>query len=156
MMFNSIHSFLSTLLFVSAILLGTALGAPHVPRANAHAVRASLAGAAQNATAKFSTGALSKRGFDNSRCTFYDAGENACGSWDSDSSYVMALSPEFFGNSEHCYQKVSIWYDGKQVDATVTDECPGCSGSEVDLSRPLFEALAPLDVGVFYADWWYS
>ncbi|KAH9946270.1 RlpA-like double-psi beta-barrel-protein domain-containing protein-containing protein [Epithele typhae] len=94
--------------------------------------------------------------FDNARYTYYDAGKNACGSTDSNTDYVIALSPEFYNNGANCWRSVTVQYNGKQVQARATDECPGCSGDQVDLSRPLFAALAPLDKGVLYGQWWYN
>ncbi|TBU32299.1 RlpA-like double-psi beta-barrel-protein domain-containing protein-containing protein [Dichomitus squalens] len=91
-----------------------------------------------------------------SRFTYYDAGENACGSTDSNTAYIIALSPAQFNNGAHCYKKVTVEYDGQQVEATVTDECPGCQGTQADLSRPLFAHLAPTDEGVIYGNWWFN
>ena len=69
---------------------------------------------------------------------------------------------------------MTVQYNGKQVQATVTDEvcsalqvggaltpnricqCPGCKGDQADLSRPLFQALSSLDKGVIYGQWWYD
>ncbi|PIL23827.1 hypothetical protein GSI_13578 [Ganoderma sinense ZZ0214-1] len=90
------------------------------------------------------------------RLTYYDAGENACGSYDANTDYVIALSPSRFNNGAHCYKKVTIQYNGQKVQATVTDQCPGCQDAQADLSRPLFAHLAPLDEGVIYGDWWFN
>ncbi|KAI1787907.1 RlpA-like double-psi beta-barrel-protein domain-containing protein-containing protein [Ganoderma leucocontextum] len=99
--------------------------------------------------------ALKRRG-GSARFTYYDAGDNACGSYDSNTDYVIALSPSRFNNGAHCYKKVTVQYDGQQVQATVTDQCPGCQDAQADLSRPLFAHLAPLDEGVIYGDWWFN
>ncbi|KAL7283242.1 hypothetical protein ACG7TL_002670 [Trametes sanguinea] len=159
-MFNSSRSFILTLLSLAALFLGTALAAPfrgpHVAAsAHAHAARTSAsAPQTQNFTLSLagSAGAPQKRGYDNARFTYYDAGQNACGSYDDGNAYVMALSPSIYGNGEHCYKSVTLQYNGKQVQAT----CPGCKDAEADLSRPLFQALASLDEGVIYGQWWFD
>ncbi|KAI0807200.1 RlpA-like double-psi beta-barrel-protein domain-containing protein-containing protein [Fomes fomentarius] len=101
-------------------------------------------------------GSASKKRFDNARLTYYDAGQNACGWYDSDSDYVIALSPKLYNNGAHCGKMVTVDYQGKQVQAKVTDECPGCNEAEADLSRPLFAHLAPLDEGVIHGRWWFN
>lgn len=40
-----------------------------------------------------------------------------------------------------CGQKIRIQYNGKSVDATVMDMCPGCSGHDIDLSDAAWEAI---------------
>ncbi|OJT08885.1 Papain inhibitor [Trametes pubescens] len=152
-MFSSSRSFILTVLSLSAAFgAAPALAAPH-PHGNEppHGITHSHINRANRTTF-----ALAPRAFENSRFTFYDAGENACGSVDDANAYIMALSPAFFNNGQHCFQKVTIDYQGKKVQATVTDECPGCSDSQADLSRPLFAALAPLDEGVIYGSWWFN
>ncbi|KAI0708998.1 RlpA-like double-psi beta-barrel-protein domain-containing protein-containing protein [Earliella scabrosa] len=94
--------------------------------------------------------------YDDARFTYYDAGENACGGWDSNTDYVIALSPELYENGKHCWKSVTVQYNGKQVQAKVTDECPGCTGAQADLSRPLFANLENLDRGVIYGQWWFN
>ncbi|KAI0374697.1 hypothetical protein BV20DRAFT_960845 [Pilatotrama ljubarskyi] len=144
-MFNSSRSFLLTLFaLLSAALLAHA--APHA--ITPKHVRL----AAQNAT----LGVRLDKRYDGARLTYYDAGPNACGSTDSDSAYVIALSSSLYNGGEHCYKQVTIEYNGKQVQATVTDECPGCKDSQADVSRPLFAALESLDKGVIYANWWFD
>ncbi|KAI0637161.1 RlpA-like double-psi beta-barrel-protein domain-containing protein-containing protein [Trametes polyzona] len=98
---------------------------------------------------------LEKR-HDNARFTYYDAGENACGSVDDGNAFVIALSPAMYNNGAHCFKQVTVMYNGKKVQATVTDECPGCTDAQADLSRPLFQSLAPLDKGVIYGSWWFD
>ncbi|CDO70726.1 Distantly related to plant expansins [Trametes cinnabarina] len=164
-MFNSSRSFILALLSLAAFFLGTALaapfGGPHfVASAHAHSAVRATANAPQNFTLSLSASSAhavaQKRGYDNARFTYYDAGQNACGSTDDGNAYVMALSSSIYNNGEHCYKQVTLQYNGKQVKATVTDKCPGCKDAEADLSRPLFQALAPLDDGVIYGQWWFD
>ncbi|KAI8998809.1 RlpA-like double-psi beta-barrel-protein domain-containing protein-containing protein [Trametes punicea] len=163
-MFNSSRSFVLTLLFLSACFLSTMLAAPlrgphavAVPHAHAARLSANIdADAPRNLTLTVSPRAALEKRYDNARLTYYDAGQNACGSTDDSNSYVIALSSSIFDKGEHCYKPVTVQYNGKQVKATVTDECPGCQDAEADLSRPLFQALAPLDEGVIYGSWWFD
>ncbi|KAI0646879.1 RlpA-like double-psi beta-barrel-protein domain-containing protein-containing protein [Trametes meyenii] len=152
-MFNSSRSFVLALLSLAlAAVILLADSAHAAPFRSVHAVAHSHNThdrPAQNGTQP------AKR-YDGARFTYYDAGQNACGSVDSDSAYIIALSPALYNNGEHCYKQVTLQYNGKQVQATVTDECPGCSDSQADLSRPLFAALAPLDQGVIYGQWWFD
>ncbi|KAI0336341.1 hypothetical protein GY45DRAFT_390985 [Cubamyces sp. BRFM 1775] len=171
-MFNSSRSFILTLFSLTALFLGVALAAPfrgdyavtgtHAhghghAHANANAkANAAQAAAAQNLTLSLTPRASLGKRYDNARFTYYDAGQNACGSYDDGNAYVIALSSEHYENGAHCYKQVTLEYNGKKVQATVTDECPGCNGAQADLSRPLFQALAPLDQGVIYGTWWFD
>ncbi|KAI0670562.1 RlpA-like double-psi beta-barrel-protein domain-containing protein-containing protein [Trametes maxima] len=157
-MFDSSRSFVLTILSLAlaavVLLAGSAHAAPfRSVHAVAHSHNTQDRPSAQNGTQPAS-GPVKR--YDGARFTYYDAGQNACGSVDSDSAYIIALSPALYNNGEHCFKQVTVQYNGKQVQATVTDECPGCSDSQADLSRPLFAALAPLDQGVIYGQWWFD
>ncbi|KAH9854014.1 RlpA-like double-psi beta-barrel-protein domain-containing protein-containing protein [Lenzites betulinus] len=159
-MFNSSRSFLLTLLSLTAVaLVGAAPhgasyshGQPPNGVAHTHIQRHGV----HNGTALSLGGRAHGKRFDNARFTFYDAGENACGSVDDGNAFVIALSPSMYNNGAHCYKQVTVEYKGKQVQATVTDECPGCNDVQADLSRPLFAALAPLDEGEIFGSWWFD
>ncbi|KAI0361902.1 hypothetical protein OH77DRAFT_1526439 [Trametes cingulata] len=161
-MFNSSRSFLLTLFTLLSALSflshsPSVLAAPHGSPNTKHAhARIQVGTQNQNSTVGVGGGGALGRRFDGARLTYYDAGQNACGSTDSDSAYVIALSSSLYNGGEHCYKPVTIEYNGKKVQATVTDECPGCKDSQADVSRPLFAALAPLDEGVIYANWWFD
>ncbi|KAI0831114.1 hypothetical protein BC628DRAFT_728368 [Trametes gibbosa] len=158
-MFNSSRSFLTLLSLAAVALVGAAPhgadyshGQPHDGITHTHVERR----AGHNGTAYTHGGHGLQKRFDNARFTFYDAGENACGSVDDGNAYVIALSPSMYSNGAHCYKQVTIEYNGKKVQATVTDDCPGCNGAQADLSRPLFAALAPLDQGEIFGSWWFD
>ncbi|KAF9562855.1 hypothetical protein CPC08DRAFT_706368 [Agrocybe pediades] len=86
--------------------------------------------------------------------TFYNTGVGSCGARSVDADYVVALSSqERVGG--HCYQHISITYQGRNIDATVVDTCPGCSQYSIDLSPAAFSALAPLNAGRIQVDWHY-
>ncbi|KAI0351059.1 hypothetical protein OH77DRAFT_981738 [Trametes cingulata] len=111
---------------------------------------AALSARSNNATA------LNKR-FDGARFTYYyiNGGENACGSWDSDDDYIVALTETQWDGGSHCYAPITIEYQGRSTQAKITDECPGCPYGGLDLSPGLFKFLAggSLDAGVIYGTW---
>ncbi|KAI0373581.1 hypothetical protein BV20DRAFT_962789 [Pilatotrama ljubarskyi] len=102
------------------------------------------------------TSALQKR-FEGSRFTYYyiNGGENACGSWDSDDDFIVALTQTQWDGGSHCYAPITIEYQGRTANAKITDECPGCPYGALDLSPGLFKFLAggSLDAGVLYGSW---
>ncbi|THH01714.1 hypothetical protein EW026_g1042 [Hermanssonia centrifuga] len=61
---------------------------------------------------------LSKR-FDNARLSYYEAGQGACGAVNSDSDFQYA-------GGSHCFETITITYNGKTTQAQIADECPGC------------------------------
>ncbi|KAI0721587.1 RlpA-like double-psi beta-barrel-protein domain-containing protein-containing protein [Cerioporus squamosus] len=148
-MFNSSRSFVFTLFTLLALSSALAFAAPHKGKEH------SGSGAVTHKLTGTTLDAIERR-YDNARFTYYDAGENACGGYDSNTDYVIAISPSLYNNGAHCYKSVTVQYNGQQVKAKVTDECPGCNGAEADLSRPLFAHLAPLDEGVLYGQWWFN
>ncbi len=90
-MFSSSRSFILTVLSLSAAFgAAPALAAPH-PHGNEppHGITHSHINRANRTTF-----ALAPRAFENSRFTFYDAGENACGSVDDANAYVSASHAE--------------------------------------------------------------
>lgn len=52
-----------------------------------------------------------KRGF-GGRATFYATGLGACGEWNNDSDYIVALNSEQYGGGypgPECFKKIQIW-----------------------------------------------
>ncbi|CED83696.1 RlpA-like double-psi beta-barrel domain [Phaffia rhodozyma] len=105
---------------------------------------------------------VEKRG--GSRFTYYDTsvGLGACGNWNANSAYTVALNSADYAAwgggypSAACGQQIWVSYGGNTVSATIQDECPTCSSGELDLSEGLFGALASMDLGVIYGSWGYS
>ncbi|CAL1698871.1 unnamed protein product [Somion occarium] len=79
--------------------------------------------------------------------TWFHPGLGACGAVSVDSDLVVALSPSQYANGAHCFQHILVQVNGKSVDATVVDLCPGCASGSIDLSPSAFQRLASLDVG---------
>ncbi|KAI0350591.1 hypothetical protein OH77DRAFT_1057293 [Trametes cingulata] len=80
--------------------------------------------------------------FTNSVFTYYEVGQNACGSSNDDLDYTVALSPAEFNKGAHCHQPVILEYGQKQVSAIVTDQCLSCSSGDLDLTLAVFVYLA--------------
>jgi hypothetical protein len=86
--------------------------------------------------------------------TIYDntGAAGACGKALYDTDMIVALSHEAWGASTYdymtgeatnpwCGQKIKIDYNGKSVEATIMDMCPGCSGHDIDLSLAAWTSL---------------
>ncbi|TFY73985.1 hypothetical protein EWM64_g10027, partial [Hericium alpestre] len=101
---------------------------------------------------------VEKRGgiFDNARLTYYDVGLGACGKSNVPSDFIVALNTPQFGSGypgPHCFEMITITYNGKSTQAQIMDECPGCPFGGLDLSRGLFDFFASEDLGVLSATW---
>ncbi|BGP22130.1 expansin family protein [Rhodotorula toruloides] len=81
----------------------------------------------------------------------------SCGQYNSDNSYIIALSYTQVDGGSHCGQKVHITNtaNGQSIEATVADTCPACAWGSIDLSVAAFEALGSLDSGVLPIQWSY-
>ncbi|KAJ9112243.1 hypothetical protein QFC22_006327 [Naganishia vaughanmartiniae] len=98
-----------------------------------------------------------KRGF-GGRATFYATGLGACGEWNNDSDYIVALNSEQYGGGypgPECFKQIQIWANGQTATATIMDECPSCSYGQLDLSPSLFNHFASPDDGIFEMTWDY-
>lgn len=98
---------------------------------------------------------LQKR-FDNTRWTFYDVGMGACGQFNVQSDFIVALNTAQFGDGypgPNCFKQIIMTYNGQTTTATIMDECPGCPYGGLDLSRGLFNFFASESMGVLYGTW---
>ncbi len=66
-------------------------------------------------------------------------------------AYVYLLQP-FFDLINSCY----FLDQGRFVDVTVVDECPGCEPGHIDLSEGAFQQLADLGAGLIQVDYNYE
>ncbi|GLB35354.1 hypothetical protein LshimejAT787_0209190 [Lyophyllum shimeji] len=101
---------------------------------------------------------LHKR-FSNARWTFYDVGLGACGKWNVQSDFIVALNSAQFGGGypgPNCFKSITMTYNGKTTQATIMDECPGCPYGGLDLSRGLFRFFAAESVGVIQGEWHFN
>lgn len=98
-----------------------------------------------------------KRGF-GGRATFYATGLGACGDYNSDSDYIVALNSAQYGGvypGPECGKQIQISANGKTATATIKDECPTCNYGDLDLSPSLFNVFATPDQGTFQMTWDY-
>ncbi|KXN82563.1 hypothetical protein AN958_02414 [Leucoagaricus sp. SymC.cos] len=69
---------------------------------------------------------------------------------------IVALDTALFGTGypgPHCFQTITMTYNGKTTTARIMDRCPGCPYGGLDLSRDLFQFFDSLDKGVIYGSW---
>jgi len=102
---------------------------------------------------------LEKRAFSPARFTFYSTGLGACGDYNSDSDFIVALNSDQYGSGypgPECNKQIIMSYNGKTTTATIKDECPGCPYAGLDLSPGLFSFFAPQSEGVLYGSWYYA
>ena len=81
-----------------------------------------------------------------------NGGLGACGKPLYPTDFVVALAAPAWGASTYdtqtgeatnpwCGKKIVIDYNGKKVDATIMDLCPGCKGHDIDLSDAAWAAI---------------
>ncbi|KAJ7285665.1 hypothetical protein C8J57DRAFT_1285493 [Mycena rebaudengoi] len=108
--------------------------------------------------AKRAKGDVEKRGAD-ARWSFYATGLGACGGYNNDNDFIVALNQQTFGYSypsKYCNKMITMTYGGKTTQAKIVDSCPGCPYRGLDLSPGLFSFFASQDKGIIYGDWWFS
>ncbi|KAI0654595.1 RlpA-like double-psi beta-barrel-protein domain-containing protein-containing protein [Cubamyces menziesii] len=97
--------------------------------------------------------------------TFYEAGLGACGVFNTDSDFIVAIDAATFDNfpgatgnpntNPICHKSLTATGpDGKTVTVTVTDRCAGCAPGSIDLTPTAFQQLASLDVGRLHGVTW--
>jgi hypothetical protein len=101
---------------------------------------------------------LHKR-FSSARWSFYDVGLGACGKYNVESDFIVALNTPQYGGGypgPNCFKTITMTYNGKTTQATIMDQCPGCPYGGLDLSRSLFRFFAPESVGILYGEWHFN
>ncbi|KAJ7917365.1 RlpA-like double-psi beta-barrel-protein domain-containing protein-containing protein [Mycena leptocephala] len=90
--------------------------------------------------------------------TWYDPNGNvgACGAPMQNSDFIVALSSAHYHDGAHCWQHLDVEYNGKHIDVTIGDLCPGCGTEGIDLSQGAFAALADLNLGVIPVQWHFK
>ncbi|KAJ6474199.1 RlpA-like double-psi beta-barrel-protein domain-containing protein-containing protein [Mycena sanguinolenta] len=82
-----------------------------------------------------------------------DGNVGACGAplqnWD----FVVALPSAHYDNGAHCGQHINVEYNGKNINVTVGDLCPGGGTDDIDPSEGAFVALADLTLGFIPVQW---
>ncbi|KAK0488499.1 riboflavine-aldehyde-forming enzyme [Armillaria novae-zelandiae] len=85
-----------------------------------------------------------------------NGGFGACGTPLQNSDHIVALSSGQYAGGTHCGKHIGVNYNGKFIDATIGDLCPGCGPNGIDLSSSAFQVLAPLGVGRIQVNWNYE
>ncbi|CAL1704219.1 unnamed protein product [Somion occarium] len=141
MFFMRSLSFLATLVFTFSLT--------HHVHADAHGSR----GVAMRR--RHPVNVLERRAqFANARFTFYKAGLGACGQVNGNDDFIVAMNvPQF--NEGHCFETITLSYEGKTTQAQVVDECMGCPFGAIDLSPGLFSFLTNgnMDAGAILGEW---
>ncbi|KAJ6504937.1 RlpA-like double-psi beta-barrel-protein domain-containing protein-containing protein [Mycena vulgaris] len=76
--------------------------------------------------------------------TFYDPNgqPGACGSPLQNGDFIVALGMGHWDGGSHCGQTVNVQYQGRTIQVSVQDLCPGCQGANgIDLSEGAMAAL---------------
>ncbi|KAF9015219.1 hypothetical protein BDQ17DRAFT_1403917 [Cyathus striatus] len=109
-----------------------------------------------NTTNKFTTEVerkvLNKRG-GSARFTWFNTGLGACGGTNSASDFIVAINKPQWDGGSHCYETVTLTYNGKSAQAQIVDECMGCPPNALDLSVGLFRFLVGPSQDEVMGDW---
>ncbi|ODQ77680.1 hypothetical protein BABINDRAFT_27268, partial [Babjeviella inositovora NRRL Y-12698] len=94
------------------------------------------------------------------RGTYYDVGNDNCGTVSTNSEYVVAIAQSLYETeagtddiSGYCGKYINASYDNKSVRVRVVDSCESCTDNDLDFSPAAFEQLANKDVGVIQVTW---
>jgi hypothetical protein len=160
---HSFTTFLSLLIFSLISLIPFNAAASHLGNrvGNIHRrVEASL-GSGEEASLLNSTGKyvaelqqedLTKRG-DSARFTWFVTGLGACGGVNTDSDFIVAINQPQWDGGSHCYETVTLTFNGKSAQAQIVDECMECPPNALDLSIGLFRFLAGPSVDQVTGEW---
>lgn len=91
--------------------------------------------------------------------TYYDAGLGSCGTTNTNSDMIVAISANLItGNKPaYCGKTITISYGGQTHQATIQDTCPSCATGALDMTPALFKAVAPNGDGrVHDVSWWLN
>ncbi|KAJ6514532.1 hypothetical protein DFH09DRAFT_1333021 [Mycena vulgaris] len=86
----------------------------------------------------------------------YLAGQGACGWYNSDTEFVVALTHLEWDNGANCGKEISISWQGKSTTAKI---CMSCPWDGLDFSQSLFSFFVGEgnneEVGIIYGEWSY-
>lgn len=87
--------------------------------------------------------------------TFFSPGQGACGNYATSQDHITALSVSQFSGGQPCGRKILVTNQDNQksVQVFVQDECQGCQGGDLDLSKSAFESIGNEDSGVLNISW---
>ncbi|KAF7295083.1 hypothetical protein MIND_01046600 [Mycena indigotica] len=142
-----------------ALLLAPLALASHGSSVNHHELAKRAAVDVAERSSEHTVNITKREVFSDARWTFYSTGLGACGDWNNDGDFIVALNQGTFGYSypsPFCNKKIVMKYGGKQTTATIKDSCPGCPYKGLDLSPGLFSFFANQDMGVIQGTWWFA
>ncbi|WVQ65490.1 hypothetical protein V866_003260 [Kwoniella sp. B9012] len=105
---------------------------------------------------------LEKRITHDGQATYFEVGLGACGWWNVNEDYIVALNSAQYqkNGGSNCGQGITLTNsaNGKKIVVTVADECPTCDDGSLDLSPSAFSALTDgnMDQGVFPISWHFN
>ncbi|KAL5529089.1 hypothetical protein ACEPAG_5063 [Sanghuangporus baumii] len=137
---------LSLSLSLSSLVSALAIDKEITPR------NSTIAHTSRDTTSGSPTSSIVERD-ENGRFTFYETGLGACGGWNNPTDFIVALNEEQWDGGSHCWEMITINYNGKSTQAQIVDLCPGCAWGGLDMSPGLFSFLDNPDLGVIYGSW---
>ncbi|WWC71141.1 uncharacterized protein I206_105094 [Kwoniella pini CBS 10737] len=96
------------------------------------------------------------------QATYFEVGLGACGWWNVDDDYIVALNSDQYqrNGGSNCGQGIRLTNSdtGKSITVTVADECPTCADGSLDLSPAAFSELSGgnMGEGVFPISWHFN
>ncbi|KAJ3514871.1 hypothetical protein NMY22_g14602 [Coprinellus aureogranulatus] len=92
----------------------------------------------------------------NSRWTWYNTetgNQGACGGYIMNWENAVAWPLRDFRPKEHCNKKLTLTFEGRTEIVTIRDACEICPYGGLDLSKGLFQRIAPHGDGVVQGTW---
>jgi len=112
--------------------------------------------AAMSVDKRSETGISLFKRIDNARLSYYADGLGACGKTNKPSDFIVALNSAQFAGGAHCFEMITINYQGKSTQAQIMDECPGCPYGGLDCSEGLFNYFSSESAGIIYGSWSFA
>lgn len=83
--------------------------------------------------------------------TEWSSNPGSCGFIPGKDELIAAVNSQYM--PAKCNQCIQVNYEGKSIKVKVTDTCPACDSTKLDLSNTAFAQLAPLDKGILQITW---
>ncbi|KAJ2970584.1 hypothetical protein NQ176_g8122 [Zarea fungicola] len=78
-----------------------------------------------------------------------NGGQGACGGKGlQNNDLIVALPSKAYAGGKNCNKKINVTFNGKTVQGTVKDLCPGCPQNQIDLSEGYFKRFGSTDIGI--------
>lgn len=83
--------------------------------------------------------------------TEWSSNPGSCGFIPGKDELIAAVNAQYM--PAKCNQCIQVNYEGKSIKVKVTDTCPACDSTKLDLSNTAFAQLAPLSKGILQITW---